>query len=316
MKRLPGFVTSVCVDSRDVSTDGVQASESNRFVKKKIGKIILIGVCGLVAVAVISAVVHSRREKELKQEIADIRRTLREQGFKTEFDDFKITTDATMRARVASLLALGYEPKLDTNDDRLDFRPVVSNGAAKVIWKQDALTLGTNTLQWADFRAALSKERQRLDAARKAVLEGPIQSEIDPSNHLYPWNNHIGYLHQLSWTFGNRVFLELHDGNPDAAWTNLLAATRLVTAWKVEPAPISHLMLSAMADEAFALTWQALQFNHWPDDKLIVLQSEWASADFLNEFARNNGLRASGGCRSMPKVVDAAAFWHIFVLAA
>jgi hypothetical protein len=262
----------------------VQASESNRFVKKKIGKIILFVVCGLVAYAVISAVVHSRREKALKQEIADIRRTLREQGFKTELDDFKITTDPAMRARVATLLALGYEPKLDTNDDRLDFRPVISNGTAKVIWKQDTLPLGTKTLQWADFRAALNKERQRIDAACEAALAGPIQSEMDPNNHVNPWNDHISYLHPLSATLGSRVLLELHDGNSDTAWTNLLAATRLVTAWKVEPAPISHILRSWMADETFSLTWQALKFSHWPDDKLTVLQNEWASTDFLTNL--------------------------------
>jgi len=271
----------------------VQASESNHFVKKKIGKIILIVVCGLVAYAVISAVVHSRREKELKQEIADIRRTLREQGFKTELDDFKITTDPAMRARVATLLALGYEPKLDTNDDRLDFRPVISNGTAKVIWKQDTLPLGTKTLQWADFRAALNKERQRIDAACEAALAGPIQSEMDPNNHVNPWNDHISYLHPLSATLGSRVLLELHDGNSDTAWTNLLAATRLVTAWKVEPAPISHILRSWMADETFSLTWQALKFSHWPDDKLTVLQNEWASTDFLTNLPETMGLKGA-----------------------
>jgi hypothetical protein len=264
--------------------------EGKRFVKKKIGKIILFVVCSLVAYAAISAALRSWEEKKLKREIADIRRTLREQGFKTEMADFKITTDPTMRARVKTLLALGYEPQLDTNDDRLDFRPVITNGSATVMWKQDSLPLGTNTYQWADFRATLDKERERLDAACDAALAGPIQFDMDLRNHADPWIDNLPHLHHLSQTFGNRVLLALHDGHPDEAWINLLATTRLVTAWKVEPALISHGVRSAMADDTFAVTWQALQFSHWPDDRLSVLQTEWESADFLTNLSESMGL--------------------------
>lgn len=266
------------------------AGKEQQPLKKKIAKIFLLVVCGLVAYAAVSALLRAREEKRLKQEIADIRRTLREQGFKTEFDDFKITTDAAMKARVAALTALGSELKLNTNGDILDFRPIVSNGVAKVIWKQDALTLGTNAYQWADFRAALNKEREHLDAACDAALAGPFQSDLDLSNNASFWNGNIGHLRRLSVTLSYRVLLEVHDGNPNAVWTNLLAATRLVTAWNVEPVPISHLMRSALADNTFALTWQALQFNHWPDNRLSVLQSEWESVDLFTNLSTTMGL--------------------------
>ncbi len=265
-------------------------NKEQRPLKNKIVKIILLVVCGLVAYAAISAVLRAREEKKLKQEIADIRRTLREQGFKTELDDFKITTDAAMKARVAALLALGYEPKLNTNGDVLDFRPIITNGTAKVIWMQDSLTVGTNTLQWADFRAALNKEREGLDAACDAALAGPIQSDLDFNGMVVVWNNDMVYLHHLSWSLDDRVLLELHDSHPDVAWTNLLAATRLVTAWKIEPVLISHTMHSAMVDSTFALTWQALQFGHWPDDRLSALQGEWESADFLTNLPETMSL--------------------------
>ncbi len=229
----------------------MQMSDDNRQMKKKIAKIFLLAVCALVVYAAISAMLRSRDEKRLKQEIADIRRSLREQGFKTELDDFKITTDPAMRARVTALTALGDEPKLDKNEDYLDFYPAVSNGVAKVIWRQDSLTLGTNTFQWTDFRVALNKKQTLLDAACDAALAGPIQSDFDLTNYATPWNGNIGNLHRVSRIFCYRVILDLHDGHPDAAWTNLLAATRLVTDWKVEPTPISHMVRSSMTDDDF-----------------------------------------------------------------
>jgi hypothetical protein len=266
------------------------ASNEQRPLKKKIAKFILLVVCGLVAYAAISAVLRAREEKTLKAEIADIRRSLREQGFKTEFDDFKITTDAAMKARVAALLALGYEPKLNTNDDRLDIRPIASNGVATIIWKQDPLSLYTNTLQWADFRAALNRQHDGLDAACEAALQGPIQSDVDITAHVFPWGERLSDLHRLSRTLGDRALLELHDGHPDEAWTNLLAATRLVTAWHVEPVPISCLIRATMMDNNYALTWQALQFNHWPDDRLAILQREWEAVDFFTNLPEIFGI--------------------------
>jgi hypothetical protein len=268
----------------------VQVPGENRPMKKKIAKFILLAVCALAVYAAISAVLRSREEKRLKAEIADIRRTLREQGFKTELDDFKITTDPAMRARVAALTALGNAPQLNTNRDFLDIRPFISNGVAKALWKQDSLSLRTNALQWADFRVSLNKEWVRLDAACDAALQGPIRSDLDLNNHLGPWHGHLGYLPRLSLTLGYREILNLHDGQPDAAWTNLLAATRLVTAWNVEPDYTSYLVRAFMADNIYSLAWQALQFNHWPDDRLSILQSEWESTDFFTNSSEVMGL--------------------------
>ncbi len=259
-------------------------------MKKKIGKIFAICLGGIVVITGISALLESRHEVQLQHEIADLRRTLREQGFKTELDDFKITTDPAMRARVAALTALGDEPKLDKNEDYLDFYPAVSNGVAKVIWRQDSLTLGINTFQWTDFRAALNKEQTRLDAACDAALAGPIQSDFDLTNYATPWNGNIGNLHRISRIFCYRVILDLHDGHPDVAWTILLAATRLVTDWKVEPTPISHMVRASMTDNDFAATWQALQFNHWPEEKLSALQSEWETPNFFTNLSETMGL--------------------------
>ena len=77
--------------------------------------------------------------------------------------------------------------------------------------------------------------------------------------------------------------LALHDGDFKAAWTNLMAATRLVTAWQTEPIEVSRLVRFADAREVLGAIWQALQTNNWTDGQLDQLQQAWAGADFFRE---------------------------------
>ena len=91
-------------------------------------------------------------------------------------------------------------------------------------------------------------------------------------------------LKNLTQSFGSRSVLDLHDGNKGAAWTNLLAETRLVTAWETEPVEISQLVRFACATPAYNATWQVLQADGWPDDQLARLQAEWEAVDFFKNL--------------------------------
>ena len=73
--------------------------------------------------------------------------------------------------------------------------------------------------------------------------------------------------------------------------TNLIAATRLVTAWDTEPAEISHLIRFAMTKLVFESTWQALQTNNWPEKRLAQLQAEWEGADFFSHLPETEDFR-------------------------
>ena len=54
---------------------------------------------------------------------------------------------------------------------------------------------------------------------------------------------------------GTRAVLDLHDGNKDAMWTNLLASTRLVSAWDIEPVEESHLVQYECVAFAYDTIW-------------------------------------------------------------
>jgi hypothetical protein len=110
----------------------------------------------------------------------------------------------------------------------------------------------------------------------------------------------LGALKNLSFGLRYRLFLELHDGNGDAAWTNLMAVTRLATARDMEPVETAHMARTAILFGAQDATWQALQTNFWTDAQLAALQHEWESLDLfvdLSETAAVAGANAVMMCR-------------------
>ena len=150
---------------------------------------------------------------------------------------------------------------------------------ALVFWKLPKLRSYRSPDLWAELRESLDADRQRLDAARQAATSGPIRFEPIGSGPgaLLPY---LADLKGLETTFGMAACLGLHDGQKDAAWTNLLAATCLVTGYTPEPLEISHLVRFACATIACDITWNALQSHDWSEAQLANLQHRWKSADF------------------------------------
>ncbi|HEY5042451.1 MAG TPA: hypothetical protein VIK53_10655 [Verrucomicrobiae bacterium] len=223
--------------------------------------------------------------------MADTRRMLREQGFKTDLADFNLSTDAASRAREGALTAFKMPLQFEPSGNSLDFMPVTADNAVIVIWKQDWLKTELNTVHWPDLREALDGNRWMLDDACNAALSGPIRFNLDATKGSAMVLRHLAMLRNLSLALGSREILELHDRNTDTAWTNLLAVTRLVTAWEPEPAEISHLVRFSLATIAFNDAWQALQFDGWPDEKLAELQHEWESVNFFANLPETAAFR-------------------------
>jgi hypothetical protein len=160
-----------------------------------------------------------------------------------------------------------------------------------VVWRQNSLKRenpswpdNSDELSWDDFRAVLNKNQAAFDTACETTLSGPIEFNLDSKDGSAMRLPHLAVLKNLTQTLGSRMVLALHDSDQDAAWSNLFAATRLVTAWNPEPAEISHLVRFVDTKLVFDETWQALQTNHWPDEKLARLQTEWEAANFLTNL--------------------------------
>lgn len=247
-------------------------------------------VLAVVVGGIIYVLIPSRPDIHGQQIVADARQLLRQEGFKTDLADFDFSTPPEIRVREnilkATVLSRNSGPLNDPN-----LMEIIGTNLAIVVWKQDSLKKmnpswsgDRDELTWDDFRKALDVNHTQVDAACDAVFSGPIAFNVDASRGSAMLLPHLAVLKNLAQTLGSRMVLALHDGDKNTAWTNLLAATRLVTAWKVEPAEISHLVQFATTKIIFDATWQALQTNNWPDEQLARLQTEWEAVNFFTNL--------------------------------
>jgi hypothetical protein len=243
----------------------------------------------VVVVSMLPPLFQWHQASGVHQAVADIRRTMREQGFKTDLADFNHTNDAATQARVEMLTVFVNGPELNSANGQLNLLPADTNGAATIIWKQELLKTATNDVHWSDLHAILDTNLWALDMACDAALGGPICFDREASRGISMFGpGMFGMepirLQTLSEMLDLRILLDLHEGNREVAWTNLLAATRLVTACKAEPTGLSQCAQVGMVGTAFAETWQVLQKGNWPEEKLAALQKEWESADLFTNL--------------------------------
>ena len=216
---------------------------------------------------------------------------LQEQGFKTDLTNFDFSTSPELRARQAILEATVPNRKAAPFFDHPDQMEPTGSNKVIVVWEQDSLRRRSPSwpdasyeFTWDDFGDAINQSQPQIDAVCAAILSGPIQFNLDASAGNYMLLPHLALLKNLTQTLNDRAMLDLHEGNREAAWTNLIAATRLVTAWNPEPTEVSHRLHFGDAKLVFDATWQVLQTNGWTDDQLARLQREWETADFLGRL--------------------------------
>jgi hypothetical protein len=175
-----------------------------------------------------------------------------------------------------------------------------STGGNKVIivWKQDLLRRQTPSwpdasyeVTWDEFADVINEKKPQIDAACVALQTGEIQFDLDASSGSYMLLRHLPVMKTLTQTLNDRTILALHEGKLAVAWTNLLAATRLFSAWNLEPVEISHRIRFENAKLVFGATWQVLQTNGLTDEQLARLQREWESTDFLSNLPEVQAFR-------------------------
>jgi len=234
------------------------------------------------------------------------RLALQEQGFKTDLTNFDFSTSPELRDRMAILQATAPNRNSAPFIDYPDLMETAGGDRVVVVWTQNSLRRQNPAwpstsyeLTWEDFREVIGENAPELDAAIAAILAGPMQFNLDASAGNYMLLPHLALLKNLTLKLNDRAMLALHDGNREAAWTNLLAATRLVTAWNPEPATISHQVRFGNAKLVYAATWQVLQTNGWTDDQLARLQHEWESADFLTRLPEIQAFQRASDFRAL-----------------
>jgi hypothetical protein len=281
---------------------------------------IVFWVCVSIFVAVIvSLIVAGFQEpgsaKESRAAVEKTKQMLQAQGFKTDLSEFDFSTPPDLRARAEVLKAAGFGlNQRVVAMGQPNLLEAVGTNSAIVIWQQDFVKerFGTwpdngDETTWQEFEPIVN-ENPAFDAACDAILAGPIGFNLDARDGSRMLLPHLAPMKGLEQILDSRVVLDVHDGNLGAAWTNLLAATRLVTAWEPEPVEISHLVRFADTELAFNTTWQALQTNGWRDDQLARLQHEWQSVNFFTNLPETAAFARASSLASRQEYQQEAAY--------
>jgi hypothetical protein len=263
-------------------------------------------IIGLVVVAVALGMVFwtsPDADHGARKLLEETRRALRDQGFKTDLSEFDFFTSPELQTRETALTNAGSfhipggqaEARRRSLRQQLlpDLMQPVRRDAAIVMWQQPQLRFNPSAHHamqaadlatddgWAALRELFAADQPVLDTACMAALSGPIGFHLDARHGSAMLLPHLASLKNLAQTLGCRAVLELRDGNRNAAWTNALATTRLVTGWAPEPTEGSVLVWYACATIAFDTLWQMLAAGGWNEEQLRALQREWESVDFL-----------------------------------
>ena len=221
-------------------------------------------------------------------------RALRQEGFKLELTEFDLPAPAGLGTNNEILTLASDVARNSFSIRRLDLMRPVNSNSAMVIWTQEtAVNQQMSESYWPELRQALSERTDVLERACASVLSGPFRFRTTLTTNGDVASD-IFRARLIASAVAARTILELHDQHLPAAWTNLLALTRLVTAWQAEPMEISHFTRSRWVTTAQRVTWEALQGKGWTDSQLATLQREWESADFFSGLPETAALsRAS-----------------------
>ena len=253
-------------------------------MSKNVIKVIWFILGAIVFSIALSVLLQSHRAADAKQAFENTRRQLRAEGFKTAPADFDTTNDPATQARTEVLVSVGDPFIPRTCGEQFNLLPWVSDDTSAQVWKGDSLDFGTRIYQWADLHAMLDTNKETLDNVCEVAISDAISIDVDAEPRTrFEETRYL--LFCLSQTLCCRAMLEMHDGHHNAAWTNLVSATQLVTARKLEPDSFSHIQNAEMLGLVFEATWQMMQGAILPDDKLSFLQAQWESVDLFSSVS-------------------------------
>lgn len=217
-----------------------------------------------------------------RRAVEQTRRSLHQQGFKLDLSEFPVSMPAGLGTNNEVLTLAADTARNVFSARRLDLMRPVNSYSAMVTWKQENPVAGIiDDHFWPDLRKALIERSDSLDRACATLIANPFRFKlmVATNTELMP---DVFRARLLASVMAARTVLALHDQQHAAAFTNLLALTRLVTAWQTEPMDISHLTRFRWVTLAQRVMWEALQSKDWTDAELATLQYEWESPNFFS----------------------------------
>jgi hypothetical protein len=260
------------------------------------------------SILVFACLCSSSRAADERAALETKREELRAKGFKTDLSDFNFsaTPDEFKRSQLIKttdplLWARANASGSSASFTGIKLRTLVTSNTVLVLWTLPSIgDQDSRGSDWRTLQETFTEHGAQLDELAQSLAKGPFAFDLQAQSGNAMLLPHLAQIKSLTQAFAAREMVELHEGRSEAAWTNLLAATRLWTRWRIEPVEISYMVRHACAMIAFDAAWQALQTNCWNDEQLLALEKEWESVnwfDGLEEMAAFEGASAANMCQ-------------------
>jgi hypothetical protein len=261
-----------------------------RAVLLILGVLVLLAGIFVVTVVVSSGGAQGEAEKT--------RQELKKQGFKTDLTEFDFSVPTSEQGFQASLARwqenwMGPRP-LPNVLVRLPLMRRAGPDSAIVTWQEDSVVSADVPYSWDEFAAADEFNLPDFIEARAAAYSRPIRFHLEANRGMAMLLGHLPAMQFLSQNLGSAMVVDLHNKDRVPAWTNLVASTRLVTAWEPEPAEPSLAVHFALMPITLQTTWEALQAGGWSEEQLSTLQRAWESVDFFKDLPATIAFKRAG----------------------
>ena len=198
------------------------------------------------------------------------------------------------------------ELKTEFQPSRMRF---VAPGRARVTWQQAELPTDKEPDLWPIVTAHVEENRPLLAEMATALERPEMVFNLDYSKGFNLLLPHLAKTKQAALNFANATVVDLHLGQTNSAFTNVLAASR-IGQHQHEPLMISQLVRVAGGMLVQQAIWEALQSPAWTDAQLQALQTAWQLTDLRPGWLGSLSMeRAIGSelfqqCRRSPGMLE------------
>jgi hypothetical protein len=183
---------------------------------------------------------------------------------------------------------------------------MVALGKAMVGWMQSDVRGSDDgsdfTNSWDDFAADVAADRPAIELLHQVLERPKLDFQLDYKKGAEMLLPHLAPMRRSAQKLEAAAVLDLHNGDPGAAATNILTTLGLVQRNASEGLLISHLVRIAMTAFAVAPTWELLQATNVTDAQLAAVQQGWEQMDFLSDATNAFVMERAWGLAEIEKM--------------
>ena len=177
----------------------------------------------------------------------------------------------------------------------------VAPGKALIGWQQPDARDDDFTNTWDEFAATIHKNQAALDKLHQ-VLDYPAlrfqSGNFDLSKDVFP---KFVPTKTAVRVLAAAAILELHDGEPGMAGTNIVTSLALVHKNEADGLEIAHLIRLSMLSITIVPTWELLEATNVTDAQLAAIQSAWEQLNILRDAENAFVVERAWGLAQMKK---------------